>query len=153
MEKTMEEQTSDLGLEPWRMVKPFTRRENEVTDLVMQAKSNAEIAEELGIGVETAKEHVANALRKTGTRNRTELAVWGLRYRDNQSDLDRMILCCKSMGLDCVVMEEAEFSKSFDPRRASGRRLFLGETSKENLHGRFLSFSAEGKFRGAKWQT
>lgn len=134
--------------------KGLTPREEQVADLVIQDLSNQNIAEALGISVETVKEHVQNALRKTDNKTRTGLAVWALQdQQEKQSDLDRIKSCCKSIGLEYVVMEEEEFRKSYDPRRATGFRLFLGETLKENLHGRFLSFSEEGKFRNVKWQT
>ena len=52
----------------------LTPREHEVHDLVSQGLPDKQIAERLHISVKTVEKHVGSALRKTGTRNRTELA-------------------------------------------------------------------------------
>lgn len=49
-------------------------RELDVTDLIMWGKTNADIADLLGIHVSTVKVHVANILRKLGAENRLALA-------------------------------------------------------------------------------
>jgi DNA-binding CsgD family transcriptional regulator/tetratricopeptide (TPR) repeat protein len=56
------------------LVNRLTRREREVADLVRVGRTNQEIAERLVISLSTAKVHVRNVLRKTGTRSRAELA-------------------------------------------------------------------------------
>jgi len=50
-------------------------RERQVLDLIMAARSNREIAEELGIEERTVKAYVASLLRKTGADNRVSLSV------------------------------------------------------------------------------
>jgi DNA-binding NarL/FixJ family response regulator len=50
-------------------------RERQVLDLIMVARSNREIAEELGIEERTVKAYVASLLRKTGADNRVSLSV------------------------------------------------------------------------------
>lgn len=50
-------------------------REKQVLDLIMTARSNREIAEELGIEERTVKAYVANLLRKTGAENRVSLSI------------------------------------------------------------------------------
>jgi DNA-binding CsgD family transcriptional regulator len=50
-------------------------REVEVVQLVAGGATNDEIAEQLVLSARTIQSHVENAMRKTGTRNRTELAV------------------------------------------------------------------------------
>jgi DNA-binding NarL/FixJ family response regulator len=52
----------------------LTPREHEVHDLISQGLPDKQIAERLHISVKTVEKHVGSALRKTGTRNRTELA-------------------------------------------------------------------------------
>jgi len=52
----------------------LTPREQQVRELVRHGLQDKQIAEELGISVKTVEKHVGSALRKTGTRNRTELA-------------------------------------------------------------------------------
>lgn len=50
-----------------------TPRESEVLDLILQGKSNGEIAADLDIAIPTAKKHVANIYRKLGVNTRHEL--------------------------------------------------------------------------------
>ncbi|SDI37011.1 response regulator [Nonomuraea jiangxiensis] len=53
----------------------LTEREREVIALVGTGLSNAEIAEELHVGVTTVKTHIAAAMEKLGLRNRIQAAV------------------------------------------------------------------------------
>ena len=53
-------------------------REIEVVALVVEGLTNAAAATRLGLSVRTVQSHVANALDKTGTRSRVQLAVFAL---------------------------------------------------------------------------
>jgi DNA-binding NarL/FixJ family response regulator len=53
----------------------LTEREQEVLRLMARGLSNAEIAEELVLGVQTIKTHVANVLAKVGARDRTQAVI------------------------------------------------------------------------------
>lgn len=53
----------------------LTRRETEITQLIIQGKSNAMIAGELFISETTVKKHVSNIFDKTGVSRREELIV------------------------------------------------------------------------------
>lgn len=64
------EDPTDMGL---------SARELEALVLLVDGLSNREIGERLGVSARTAQSHVANAMRKTGTRTRTQLAVHCLR--------------------------------------------------------------------------
>jgi len=55
----------------------FTPREQQVIRLVKQAKANKEIAFELGLTEGTVKVYLCSIFRKTGVKNRTELALYG----------------------------------------------------------------------------
>jgi DNA-binding NarL/FixJ family response regulator len=62
--------------------KPFnpelTFREKQVVGLVSRGKLNKEIAYELHLSEGTIKEYLNRIFRKTGSTNRTELAIWSL---------------------------------------------------------------------------
>lgn len=62
-------------------------RERQVLDLIMTARSNREIGEELGIEERTVKAYVASLMRKTGTDNRVALLVQATQVsmRDNRA--------------------------------------------------------------------
>ncbi len=57
---------------------PLSFREQQLVDLVVQAKSNKEIAYELSLTVGSVKEYMHRVFRKVGVRSRTELALWGV---------------------------------------------------------------------------
>lgn len=57
----------------------LTPREREVRALVEKGRQDKHIAADLGIAVKTVEKHVGTILRKTGARNRTELAAIALR--------------------------------------------------------------------------
>jgi DNA-binding NarL/FixJ family response regulator len=59
------------GLERYQL----TEREQEVLRLMAKGLSNAEIAAELILGVQTIKTHVANTLAKLGARDRTQAVI------------------------------------------------------------------------------
>jgi two-component system response regulator DegU len=66
----------------------LTEREMDVLRLIAQGKSNTEISRELVVVEKTVEKHVANILRKTGTKNRTEAAAWIVKYGQSGLPLD-----------------------------------------------------------------
>ncbi|MFS0823064.1 LuxR C-terminal-related transcriptional regulator [Bacillus sp. 1P02SD] len=50
----------------------FTRREQEVVDLILACKTNEEIANDLYISLVTVKKHIGNIYQKTGVKNRAQ---------------------------------------------------------------------------------
>ena len=59
--------------EPWR---PLTAREFAVARLVSEGRTNAEIADSLGIAPKTASSHIEHILAKLGASRRAEIATW-----------------------------------------------------------------------------
>jgi DNA-binding NarL/FixJ family response regulator len=57
----------------------LTRREVQVLRLVAGGRRNREIAAELAISTNTVDRHVSSILKKTGTVNRTEAAMYAAR--------------------------------------------------------------------------
>lgn len=55
-------------------------RERQIACLVAQGFYNKEIANMLGITIQTVKNHIKEAHRKTGTRGRTDLAIFAYRH-------------------------------------------------------------------------
>ena len=66
----------------------LTVRERQVLDLILLARSNREIAEELGIEERTVKAHVGRLMRKTGAENRIELSIRALNRRSAQAPME-----------------------------------------------------------------
>ena len=58
-------------------VDDLTRRQRDVLDLIIQGKSNKEIARILGLGVGTVKIHVGALFRKLHVNRRAAVAVVG----------------------------------------------------------------------------
>jgi DNA-binding NarL/FixJ family response regulator len=58
----------------------LTRREQETLRLVVQGCANPEIAERLGLDLQTVKNRVCELYLKTGVRNRVALALFGIRH-------------------------------------------------------------------------
>lgn len=56
----------------------LTGRERQVLDLILMARSNREIARQLGIEERTVKAYVGSLMRKTGVENRIELSMRAL---------------------------------------------------------------------------
>ena len=56
----------------------LTGAENRVLACVTRAKTNKEIARDLGISPATVKRHLENVLSKLGLKNRVEAAIYGL---------------------------------------------------------------------------
>ena len=56
----------------------LTERERQVLELITMARSNREIAEELGIEERTVKTYVGRLMRKTGADNRIKLSISAL---------------------------------------------------------------------------
>jgi signal transduction histidine kinase/DNA-binding NarL/FixJ family response regulator len=63
------------GLRADEDIEPLTRRERQVRSLMEQGLPDKVIAERLTLSVKTIEKHAGAVLRKTGARNRTELAA------------------------------------------------------------------------------
>ena len=76
----------------------FTSREKQVIKLILLARSNREIARNLGIGIPTVTAHVGRLMRKTGTDNRINLASF-MRKR-NWSDHSGLFVSLRTAPLE-----------------------------------------------------
>ena len=65
----------DRGTKPRERSTALSRRERQVVQLIRQGKKNSKIAQELGLTPDTVRIYVSRMFRKTGTTNRTELAI------------------------------------------------------------------------------
>jgi two-component system, NarL family, response regulator DegU len=65
--------------EPGSPFHPLSDREMEVLVLVVDGKSNKEIAALLGISHQTVKNHITSILRKFGVEDRTQAVVYALK--------------------------------------------------------------------------
>lgn len=69
---------ADKEARPASLLPDLTARERQVLDLILLARSNREIAMELGIEERTVKSHVGKLMRKTGAENRIALSMRAL---------------------------------------------------------------------------
>ena len=58
----------------------FTSREKQVLEMLLEGRSNKEIANPLGIEERTVKAHVAKLMRKVGVKNRIALCVQAIHH-------------------------------------------------------------------------
>jgi DNA-binding NarL/FixJ family response regulator len=64
---------------PQDIYESLTTREREILQLAAEGHTNAQIGERLSISARTAEKHRANAMRKLGLHNQTELIRYALR--------------------------------------------------------------------------
>ena len=72
--------TEAPAVSPPLSVDVLSPRQREVLDLIVQGKTNKEIARSLGLGVGTVKVHVAALFGKLGVHRRVAIAVAGSRF-------------------------------------------------------------------------
>ncbi len=76
---------SDTKAAPDRLIDQVTPREREVLELLMEGRSNREIASSLKIDEVTVKAHLGRMLRKAGVSNRVELTLRALEEQGNNN--------------------------------------------------------------------
>ena len=63
--------------------RPFSRRERQIVALLATGCSNREIADRLGLQLQTVKNHLSRIYRKQGVPNRVQLAVMVVRAQSS----------------------------------------------------------------------
>lgn len=58
---------------------PLTRRESEIYELILEEKSNQEIADQLFISIRTVEVHKRNLMEKTGAKNTAGLVLYAVK--------------------------------------------------------------------------
>lgn len=71
---------AEAAKQPRELGYDLTEREREVLGLIVDGKSNAEIAEILSVSLSTARFHVSTILSKLGATNRAEAAALAVRH-------------------------------------------------------------------------
>ena len=66
----------------------FSPRERSVLSLLQKGEPNKKIARDLGLTEATVKVHLKSILRKMGANNRTQAAVWALKYNGSHHSDD-----------------------------------------------------------------
>lgn len=75
LRKLLDRLLSGTVSNPASDLKRLTERERQVLECILDARSNREIAADLGIEERTVKAYVTSLMRKTGVRNRVELSM------------------------------------------------------------------------------
>jgi NarL family two-component system response regulator LiaR len=71
---------AETVVHPFDLGGDLTDREREVLRLIVDGKSNVEIAEELDVSLSTARFHVSTIIDKLGAANRTKAATLAVRH-------------------------------------------------------------------------
>ena len=87
----------------------LTAAETRVLKLISRAKTNKEIARDLGISPATVKRHLENVLRKLHLKNRVELAIYGLMMRGCPRGFDHQ--CPLQLWHQGVIEEIGPFGR------------------------------------------
>jgi DNA-binding NarL/FixJ family response regulator len=79
----------------------LSRRESQLVTLLSRGLKNKEISRELGITEGTVKVYLSHLFQKSGTKDRFDLAIHGLKH------LDMAGVSVQGYGLSSLVMEES----------------------------------------------
>jgi DNA-binding NarL/FixJ family response regulator len=86
------EQAIEYALEPVtpkegeKALGGLTAREREVVILIVQGKSNREIAKAMTVGVKTVETYVTRILNKLGFDSRVQIATWAIEKDFNKKE-------------------------------------------------------------------
>jgi DNA-binding NarL/FixJ family response regulator len=76
----VERAASLVGRSPSSGREDFTMREREVLEMLVDGRSNKEIAAPLGIEVRTVKAHLGKLMRKAGVKSRIALSTYAIAH-------------------------------------------------------------------------
>jgi WD40 repeat protein/serine/threonine protein kinase len=116
---TQESQTADL-------VESLTRREQEILQLIIEGKSNKQIAQELFLELSTVKWHINRVYKKLGVRSRVQAIVRARELNLIVSTDETELESAQQPGISVILPEPANPYKGLRAFEAADNRDFFG---------------------------
>ena len=105
----------------------FSNRELEVVQYLLRAKSNKEIAGELGITIRTVESHLSSIYAKLGVNSRTEAALilseYNLWKSPDKGETNNQGNPQLKTGIDSVTLSTKLIFHSYRPRHSTMKKL------------------------------
>lgn len=103
----------------------LSSRERQIVDLVVEGRTNKQIAEELYLSENTIKTHMSRIFRKVGVNGRSQLAAWSLR---SKALVSAEVMQFLSQMRDELLVKEPEWGNPSEAHRREGQIQILDHT-------------------------